>query len=95
MVRAPVEITLLRGRTEPEDAGRAEVDDVLLVVVARELLEEGLLLAEGFEPDDGLLPVDGFAPVEEGDVLVFGAAGDSFVGGTFACTTGSPPLDRL
>ena len=95
MVRAPVEITLLRGRTEPEDAERAEVDDVLLVVVARELLEEGLLLAEGFEPDDGLLPVDGFAPVEVGDVLVFGAAGDSFVGGTFACATGSPPLDRL
>ena len=48
MVRAPVEITLLRGRTEPEDAGRAEEDDVLLVEEARELLEEGLPLAEGF-----------------------------------------------
>ena len=84
-----MDITLLRGRTEPEDAGRAEVADVLFVVEARELLEEGLPLAEGFAE------VDGFAPGEVGEVVVFGATGFSEAGGTFACATGSPPLDRL
>ena len=84
-----VEITLLRGRTEPEEAGRAEDDDVLLDVEVRALLEEGLLPEEGFALD-GLEPVDGLELVD--GVLVFGVVGLSDAGGTFACATGSPPL---
>jgi len=87
VVRPPPEITLLRGRTEPEEDGRAEEDDMLLEVEVCDLLEEGLLPEEGFELD-GLELVDG--------VLVFGAAGLSVAGGTFACATCSPPpLERL
>ena len=89
-----MEITLLRGRTEPEDAGRAEVEDVLLAEEARELLDDDLPLDEGFAEVDGLAPA-GLAPDDVGDVLVFGAKGVSDAGGTFACATGSPPLDRL
>ena len=95
MLRVPVEITLLRGRTDPEDAGRAEEDDMLLVEEACELLGAGLLLVEGFALVEGLVPVDGFAPVDVGEAVVFGATGFSEAGGTFACATGSPPLDRL
>ena len=87
MLRVPVDITLLRGRTEPEDAGRAADVEVLLLVVVRALLEAGLLLEEGFAPVVGFVPVEG--------ALVFGAVGVSDAGGTFACATGSPPLDRL
>lgn len=89
MLRPPLEITLLRGRTEPEDAGRAADGDVLLLVVVRALLEAGLLPEEGFAPD-GLEPVDGLELVD--GVLVFGVAGVSLSGRTFACATGSPPL---
>ena len=94
MLRVPVEITLLRGRTEPEDAGRAEAVDEVLVVEARELLDDDLPLDEGFAEVDGLAPA-GLAPDDVGDVLVFGAEGVSDAGGTFACATSSPPLDRL
>ena len=93
MVRLPPPITLLRGRTEPVEDGRAAADDVLLEAEVWDLPpEEGLPLAEGLEPDglgleEGLEPVDG--------VLAFGAAGFSADGGTFACATGAPPLDRL
>ena len=90
MVRVPLGITLLRGRTAPEEEGRATVDVVLLEVEVCVLLEEGLLLADGFALVDGLLPV------EDGDVFVFGAVGFSATGGTFVCATGSPPpLYRL
>ena len=58
MLRPPPEITLLRGRTEPEDDGRAEDDEVLLDVEVRALLDEALLLVEGFVPE-GLLPEEG------------------------------------
>ena len=92
MLRPLLEITLLRGRTEPEDAGRAADVDVLLLVVVRALLEAGLLPEEGFAPD-GLEAVDGLELVD--GVLVFGVEGVSLAGGTFACATGSPPLDRL
>lgn len=98
MVRALPEITLLRGRTEPEEAGWAVVDAVLLEVEVCALEEdfvpeEGLLPEEGFELD-GLEPVDGLEFVD--GVLVFGVAGFSVAGGTFACATGSPPpLERL
>ena len=88
MVREPLEITLLRGRTEPEEDGRTDAVAVLL--------EEAVCVPEGdFAPEDDLPVVDGLAPVDglvpvDGDV-VFGAAGFSVAGGTFACATGSPP----
>ena len=86
----PLGITLLRGRTEPAEEGRATVDVVLLAVEVCVLPVDGLLLADGFALVDGLLPV------EVGEVLAFGAAGFSATGGIFACATGSPPpLYRL
>ena len=78
MLRVPLGITLLRGRTEPAAEGRATVDVVLLAVEVCVLTVEGLLLADGFALVDGLLPV------EVGAVLAFGAAGFSATGGTFA-----------
>lgn len=92
-MRVPPEITLLRGRTEPEDDGRAVDDEVLLDVEVRALLEEDLPLVDGFVPE-GLVPEEGLELVD--GVLVFGAAGVSFAGGIFACATGAPPpLERL
>ena len=87
-MRVPLEITLLRGRTEPEEDGRAEDDEVLLDVEVRAPLEEDLPLVDGFVPD-GLAPDEGLELVD--GVFVFGAAGFSDAGGIFACATGSPP----
>ena len=92
MVRPVVEITLLRGRTEPEEEGRDAVEVVLLEVEVCDFPEEGLLPEEGFEPE-GFEPVEGLELVD--GVLVLGVAGVSFAGGTFACATGAPPLERL
>lgn len=83
VVRAPPEITLLRGRTVPLEAGRAEADEALLAEEVRALTEEGLLPEAGFEPEEGLPAADG--------VVARGAAVFSTAGGTFACATGSPP----
>ena len=60
MVRVPPPTTLLRGRTEPEDEGRAEGETLLLLVVVA-----------GCEPPDGL-PVDEGLPPEEGLELLAG-----------------------
>lgn len=87
-----MEITLLRGRTEPEEEGRDAVEELLLEVEVCDFTEEGLLPEEGFAPD-GLDAVDGLELVD--GVLFFGIAGVSLSGGTFACATGSPPLWRL
>ena len=89
MLRPPLEITLLRGRTEPDEAGREAAVDVLLDVEVGVLMEEVLPLVDGFVPD-GLAPEVGLELVD--GVLVFGAVGVSDAGGTFACATGSPPL---
>lgn len=92
VLRVPLEITLLRGRTEPDEEGRAEADEALLEEDCG-LLEVGLLPEEGLEPE-GLDPVEGLEPVD--GVLVFGAAGFSEAGGIFVCATGAPPpLERL
>ena len=94
MVRALLEITLLRGRTEPLGTGRAVTEAVLLEAEVCVLPVEGLELEEGLVPDEGLDPETGLLP-EEG-TFVFGVAGFSAAGGTFACATGSPPpLYRL
>ena len=87
MLRPPLEITLLRGRTEPEEDGRDAVDEVLLEVEVRALLEEAFPPVDGFVPD-GLEPEEGLELVD--GVFVFGAAGFSDAGGIFACATGSP-----
>ena len=52
-----------------------------------------MLPAEGFAPVEGLLLVAGLLPVV-GEV-VFGVAGLSDAGGTFACATGASLYDRL
>ena len=103
----PPPTTLVRGRAEPEEAGRTEADVLLLLAEDEDdvLLEglavvEGLLPDEGLPPDEGLLPVDGVLPDEglavvDGE-LVFGAEGLSDAGGGVACATGAPPpLERL
>ena len=91
MERVPLEITLLRGRTEPAEEGREGADDALFVVVRD--VEEPLPLLADFVPDDG-------APLEEGEpldgaVLFDGADGFPGCAGTVACATGAPPPDRL
>ena len=109
MVREPPPTTLLRGRTEPEDEGRAEGETLLLLVVVAGCappdglpadeglpLEEGLPLVAGLELTDGVPPEEGLVP-EEGLALVVGelAEGLSDAGGTFACAKGAPPPERL
>ena len=106
MVRVPPPTTLVRGRTEPEEAGRATVADALLLLV--EVVEwdapegfpadEGLPLVEGLALVAGLGLVDGVPPeeglvLEEGFALVVGELADglSATGGTLACATGAPP----
>ena len=97
----------MRGRAEPEETGQAvevalllaeDEVDVLpedLAVVEGLLPEEGRLLEDGLPPEAGLVPdeglaeEDGFEPVE--GWLADGCDGLSEDGGTFACTTGSPP----
>lgn len=100
VVRAVPPTTLVRGRTEPEDEGRAdEVALLLLVEVVDALPEgfapvEGLALEEGLPPDDGLALEEGLA-LGDGE-LADGADGCSDAGGTFACANGAPPpLERL
>ena len=101
-MRAPLEITLVRGRTEPLEAGRAATVALLL---EEEVLPESFALLEGLLPVDGLLPDEG-VPLDEGlelvgglapvdGVLVFGGAGFSAAGGTFACATGASLYERL
>ena len=66
MVRAPPEITLVRGRTEPEEAGRAEADALLLLADDEvDVLPEGLAVVEGLLPIEGLLPDEGL-PLDAG-----------------------------
>lgn len=109
MVREPPPTTLLRGRTEPEVEGRVEeVTPLLFAEVAVCVppvgftADEGLPLVEGFAlfvsldgepPEEGLDPEDGFAVVD--GELADGVDGLSDVGGTLACATGAPPLNRL
>lgn len=101
VVRVPPPTTLVRGRAEPEEAGRTEADVLLLLAEDEDdVLPEGLAVVEGLLPDEGLLPVDGLLPDEglavvDGE-LVFGAEGLSDAGGGVACATGAPPpLERL
>ena len=87
MERDPLEITLLRGRTEPAEEGREGADDALFVVVRD--VEEPFPLLAGFG-----------TPLEEGEpldgaVLFDGADGFPGCAGTVACATGAPPPDRL
>ena len=94
----------MRERTEPEEAGRADADALLLLAEDEvdELLEgfavvEGLLPEEGLLPDDGLPLDEGLAPdagfaVVEG-VLVAGVEGFD-AGGGVACATGAPPPEE-
>ena len=91
---------MVRGRTEPEEAGRAE-DFALLLFDDDELdvLPEGLAVVEGLPTEEGLPPDAGFADeagfaVAEGE-LAEGAEGFSEAGGGVACATGAPPEDRL
>ena len=109
VVLAPPPTTLLRGRTEPEDEGRAEGETLLLLVVVAGCappdglpadeglpLEEGLPLVAGLELTDGVPPEEGLVP-EEGLALVVGELADglSVTGGTLACATGAPPPPEL
>ena len=91
----------MRGRTEPEEAGRAEADALLpLADDELEALPEGLDVAEGLLPEEGLLPDDGLPPdvgllPDAGFAVVEGeladGAGLSAAGGGVAWATGSPP----
>ena len=97
VVLAPPPTTLLRGRTEPEDEGRAEGETLLLLDGEEvEALPEDLVVVVGLLPDDGLPPDDGLAavdglPLEDGLEFVDGVEGLSDAGGTLACATGAPP----
>ena len=70
VVLAAPPTTLVRGRTEPEEEGRAEDDAPLLLAEAADVppdgfpADEGVLLAAGFPPVEGLALVDGLPPVE-------------------------------
>ena len=107
MVRVPPPTTLLRGRTGPEDEGRAEDDALLLLAVAAGCeppegfpAVEGLPPVDGLEPLDGVPPEEGLAP-EDGFAFVDGEFADgveglSDAGGGVACANGAPPPpDRL
>ena len=62
----------MRGRTEPEDEGRADDDALpLLVEDEAEVLPEGLAVVVGLLPEEGLAAVDGLPP-EEGLAAVEG-----------------------
>ena len=84
-MRAPPEITLVRGRTAPLDAGRGTDDALLLAEDEVDALPEGLAVVEGLLPEDGLPldeglpPVAGLAVVE--GVLADGAEGFDAGGG--------------
>ena len=101
VVLAAPPTTLVRGRTEPEEEGRAEDDAPLLLAEAADVppdgfpADEGALLAAGFPPVEGLALVEGLPPVEglalvDGE-LDEGADGFSDAGGTVACANGAPP----
>ena len=97
MVREPPPTTLLRGRTEPEDEGRAEGETPLLLDEEEvEALPEDLVVVVGLLPEDGLPPDEGLAavdglPLEDGLEFADGVDGLSATGGTLACATGAPP----
>lgn len=99
----------MRGRTEPEEAGRAD-DDAALLLAEDEVLPKGLAVVVGLLPDDGLPLAEGFPPVEglaladgplpeEGLAFADGELADGAegleAGGGVACATGAPPPDRL
>jgi hypothetical protein len=104
VVRAPPEITLVRGRTEPLEAGRG-VEAATVLDEAVEALPEGLAVVEGLLLVDGLLPVEGLPPEaglapDEGFEVVEGeladGAGFSAAGGDVTWATGAlPPEERL
>ena len=95
----------MRGRTEPDEAGRAADALLLLAEDEVDVLPEGLAVVEGLLPVDGLLPDEGL-PLDEGlapdDGLAVvegelaDGAGFSAAGGDVAWATGAlPPEERL
>lgn len=70
VVLAAPPTTLVRGRTVPEEVGRAEDDAPLLLADVADVLPDGFPADEGvlpvvdFPPVEGLAPADGLPPVE-------------------------------
>lgn len=84
----------MRGRTEPDDEGRADDEEPLLLAEDEDDVPEALAVLVGLLPEEGLAVVDGL-PLEDGLAVVEGELADGVegldAGGGVACANGAPP----